>query len=284
MGEVVATYPEGRVLVGDLFSSYYSAPNDSRPYVGDYHGVTEMATDLMMPGLEALAAFDMGMGRSRDVMWAEKQAGEDYLVILMEDYFRSEIVMTDEDLADYYDEWREDLKKPASYKVSRILSSTAADGQRALRRLAAGEDFMQVARDMSKEEARAEISGELGWLNVGSISSFDSALAGLEPGDITGVFESTSGFEILRLEDREKAVYLGYEEAVPLMKVYMMNTRANEALAEWVDRKKLEVAYHVDEELLRRSEFPLPDHVARRRGFEKRQEDPREPVLPRIDK
>ena len=137
---------------------------------------------------------------------------------------------------------------------------------------------------MSEEEPTAEVSGELGWLNVGSISVFDSALAGLEPGEITGVFESSSGFEILMLEGREEAVYPGYEEAVPRMKMYITNTRANEILAEWVERKKLDVGYHIDEDLLKNSEFPLPDYMVRRREYEERQEDPREPVLPRIDR
>jgi parvulin-like peptidyl-prolyl isomerase len=284
MGEVVATYPEGRVLVGDLFSSYYSVATDARPYVGDPRAVRETAIDLMMPDLEALAAFDMGMGRSRDVIWAEKKAREDYLVPLMEDYFRSEIVVTDEDLADYYDERHEDLRTPARYKVSRILSDSEADGQMALRRLAGGEDFLNIAADISEKNPRAEQSGELGWIDFGNISAFDSVVSELQPGEISGLFESSSGYEILRLEGREEAIYYSYEEAVPLMKMYITNTRANEILAEWVDRRKLEVGYHIDEDLLRNSAFPPPDYMARRQAYEERQKDTREPVLPKMDR
>ncbi|MFC1800380.1 peptidyl-prolyl cis-trans isomerase [Candidatus Eisenbacteria bacterium] len=201
MGGVVSTHPEGQVLVGDLFSTYFSVPNDSRPYVGDRRGIREMAIDLMMPELEAMAAFDMGFARSRQVKWAEKQAREDYLVVLMEDYFRSEIAITEDDLQEYYEDRREDLKSSARYKVSRILTSTADDARSALRRVESGEDFLEVSTEMAGMEARAEVSGELEWLTTGSIAVFDSALAGLDPGEMTGIFESGSGFEILRLDD-----------------------------------------------------------------------------------
>jgi parvulin-like peptidyl-prolyl isomerase len=284
MGEVVATYPGGRVLVGDLFSSYYSVDFASRPYVGDQHGIRELAIDLVIPELETQAALDMGMGRSREAMWAKRKAREDYLIPLMEEHFRSEIIVTDEDLADYYDKWQEELKKPARHKISRILSPTAAEAKRALRRLEGGEDFLQVSKEISEVNPTAEASGELGWLSIGFVPAFDSALAELDPGEITGVFESGSGFEILRLEGREDAVYLSFDEAVPEMKVYISNSKANEALAELVDRKKREVGYRVDEELLRNSEFPLPERMARNKELDKRQEDPRQPVLPRIDK
>jgi len=284
MGGVALTYPDGQVLVGDLFSAYFSVPNDSRPYVGDRRGIREMAIDLVMPELEAMAAFDMGLDRSRQVKWAEKKAREDYLVLLMEDYFRSEIAITEDDLQHYYEERGEDLKIAARYKVSRILTSTAGDARGALRRVASGEDFIEIATEMSGMEPRAEVSGELEWLSVGAIAVFDSALAGLEPGEMTGIFESSSGFEILRLDGREEAVYLTYEEAVPSIKMYMANTRADEVLAEWVRSKKLEVGYHIDEDLLENSELPLPDFMVGRSQYEERQENPEEPVLPKIDR
>jgi len=284
MGEEVLSYPAGRVLVGDLFSAYFSVPQDSRPYVGDRHGIREMAIDLVMPELEAMAAFDMGFDRSRQVKWAGKQAREDYLVALMEDHFRSQIVITEDDLRQYYRDRIEDLKTPAQYKVSRILTSTAAEARRALRRVQTGEDFLEVSAEISAMETRAEISGKLDWMYVGSIDSFDEALEGLDPGEITGVFESTSGFEILRLDDRADAVYPTYEEAVPRIRMYITNSRANEDLAEWVKSKKLEVGFHVDEDLMMRSRFPLPDFMVTRHEFEERQENPEEPVLPKIDR
>jgi parvulin-like peptidyl-prolyl isomerase len=283
MGEEVLTYPEGRVLVGDLFSAYFSVPEDSRPYVGDLYGIRQMAIDLVMPELEAIAAFDMGFERSRQVRWAEKKAHEDYLVVLMEDYFRSQIVVTEDDLKQYFRDRIEDLKTPARYKVSRILSSREADARSALRRVESGEDFLKVAADMAEIEPRAETTGSLDWIFVGSIGSFDEALEGLDIGEITAVFESSSGFEILRLDDWEAAVYPTYEEAVPRMKMYIANTRANEDLAEWVKDRKNEVGFYIDEDLMMKSRFPLPDFMAARRRYEERREDPEEPVLPKIE-
>jgi len=79
-------------------------------------------------------------------------------------------------------------------------------------------------------------------------------------------------------------VYPTYEEAVPRIRMYITNSRANEDLAEWVKSKKLEVGFHVDEDLMMRSRFPLPDFMVTRHEFEERQENPEEPVLPKIDR
>lgn len=284
MGVVVAVHAGGRVVVGDLFSSYYSVPQDSRPYVGDRRGIESMATDLMMTDLEAMAAADMGMDRCRLVLWTEKSAREDYLVPMMEDYFRSQIVVTEEDQAEYYRERHEDLKNPAQFKVTRILAPTRAEAQEALRQLSAGQDMVGVAEALREEHSLPEVTGELDWINVGAIASFDSVVKELRPGEISGIFQSGSGFEILRLDDWKDAVYLTYEEAKPLIRTYITNTRANDLLTSWVAEKKKEVGYYLDEDLLRKSDFPPPDYMARRVEYEERQAEAEEPVLPKIDR
>jgi len=51
-----------------------------------------------------------------------------------------------------------------------------------------------------------------------------------------------------------------------------------------VRNRKLEVGYQIDEDLLENSEFPLPDFMVGRRQYGERQENPEEPVLPKIDR
>ncbi|MGQ9811573.1 MAG: peptidylprolyl isomerase, partial [bacterium] len=57
----VAVWKGGELYVADLFQHYYSLPQQSRLYIGDEHGMIELAYEILMPKLEAQAGYDMGI-------------------------------------------------------------------------------------------------------------------------------------------------------------------------------------------------------------------------------
>lgn len=94
-------------------------------------------------------------------------------------------------------------------ETTRVQARTKA--QRALARITAGEEFAEVAAELS-EEPGAE--GRQGLLSPGRdgawVSEFWNAALSLEPGEISGVVETQYGFHVLRLEDRR---VVPFEEA-----------------------------------------------------------------------
>ena len=135
---------------------------------------------------------------------------------------------------------------------------------------------------MSIERVSAEEGGDLGWISAGMIAVFDSVVVGLDPGEVSTPFWSTSGFEILKLNDWREASNMSFEEAAPRMRMSITSVKADELLSEWVENRKAEVGYRVNEDLLRDSKFPPPAYKAKRLAYEKRQESEEEPVLPKI--
>ena len=261
MAGVIADYPEGQVTVGDVFSLYFSLPAANRAYVGDYHSLRSLAMDFLMPELEARAARELGLYRDREVLFAARTAREEYLVPFMEDYFKGQVEITQQDIEEYYEERREDLAEPARYNVSRILLSSAEAARRAHRRIVLGADFADVAMEVSEDERSGPHGGLVGWFSSGTIAVYDSVLAGMEPGDVSPPFETYSGFEMIRLEEREPKRILSFEEAVPDIKMFITNTRANEMLADFVSGKREELGFSIDEELLRTVWLPEPKYA-----------------------
>jgi parvulin-like peptidyl-prolyl isomerase len=261
MAGVIAEYPDGWVTVGDVFTSYFSMPAANRPYVGDYHSLSTLALEFLMPELQARAAREMGLDRDREILFAGRMAREDYLVPLMEDYFKGEVEITQQDIEAYYEERKQDLAEPARYNVSRILVSSLEDARQAHRRIMLGSDFAEVAMQMSEDKRSAPQGGQMGWFSTGTIAVYDSVLAGMQPGDVTSPFQTYSGFELLKLEDREEKRILSFEEATPKIKMFITNTRANDALSEFVSRKREELGFRVDEELLRTVTLPDPEYA-----------------------
>lgn len=279
--ELLATYSDGRILVAGLFNAYYSMPLESRPYVGDDHGLREFAIQILMPRLEALAGYDMGLDRSVEVAWAAKTAREEYLVPMMEDHFRSQIEISEQEIASYYAERRKDMRVPARYRFRRIVVSSREKAGNVRRQLTAGRDFAQVAAEMSEDEYTAPKGGDTGWLTAGMVAVYDSVAEDMRPGEITDPFATRSGIEILKLEEREDGRELTYEEAVPRIRTYITNIRVNELLDEWVTEKKRELGFTVDRALLERVRLPVPEYMQQRAGVSS--EDEELPSLPKMD-
>ena len=70
------------------------------------------------------------------------------------------------------------------------------------RRIAAGEDFAELARKHSTDESSANIGGLLNWFQAGDYGSgVQAAIDELEPGELAEPFQTTAGWHIVRLED-----------------------------------------------------------------------------------
>ena len=100
------------------------------------------------------------------------------------------------------------------YKVRNILVATpegstsqqrkeAADkAQLAAARIAKGEEFAVVARDLSSAPSAHE-GGDLGWLRKGMLfAEADQALLTMKPGQNTPLYVNQAGFHLFHLDDR----------------------------------------------------------------------------------
>jgi peptidyl-prolyl cis-trans isomerase SurA len=71
------------------------------------------------------------------------------------------------------------------------------------RRLAAGEDFAEVARQMSDDPGSAQRGGDLGFMQRGDfVREFEEVAFSLEPGKRSDVVETQYGFHLIELLER----------------------------------------------------------------------------------
>jgi peptidyl-prolyl cis-trans isomerase SurA len=85
---------------------------------------------------------------------------------------------------------------PAAQAEARAKADTA------LRRLAAGEEFAVVARDLSAAPSAHE-GGSLGWLRKGTLfAEADAALSRLKPGETTPLLRNAAGLHLFHLDEK----------------------------------------------------------------------------------
>jgi hypothetical protein len=89
--------------------------------------------------------------------------------------------------------------------VRRIVLETKEEAEAARERLVAGEHFATLAQELSIDEATKENGGDVGWMVFDEQDISFSAMAfQLEVGEISQVIETTRGYEILKLEEKDE--------------------------------------------------------------------------------
>lgn len=119
----------------------------------------------------------------------------------LQEELAADVEVDDEDVAAFYEENRESRYERASAR--HILVETEEEAQEVLDRLEAGEDFAEVAQDVSTDTGSAERGGELGEFGRGQmVPAFDEAVFNAEVGEIVGPVETDFGFHVIEVTDR----------------------------------------------------------------------------------
>lgn len=74
-------------------------------------------------------------------------------------------------------------------------------------RIARGEDFAEVAREMSEDQSSANDGGDLGWMKKGAVdAAFSRTAFALEPGEVSEIVTTPFGFHVIKLIDGPETV------------------------------------------------------------------------------
>ncbi len=114
------------------------------------------------------------------------------------------------EIAAYYRAHRQDFARPERVRLRQILTEGRAEAEQALRELAAGTDFDQLARRMSRDPSAASggYQGELARADLPP--AFAEIIFSLQPGETSQVVPADYGFHIFQVMSRASA------EVVPL--------------------------------------------------------------------
>jgi len=99
-----------------------------------------------------------------------------------------------------------------------ILVDSQATADALLAQLQAGADFAQVARQSSQDSLTKDNGGDLGWFPRGVLISkeVEDAAFNLQPGQISGVIQSSFGFHIVQVIERDPARQLDQDQVLKL--------------------------------------------------------------------
>lgn len=166
-------------------------------------------------------------------------------------------IPTEAEVADFYDRNQEHLRRPEQFLISHILVQVLPDDTenvRAAKRLEIedlrrrameGEDFGKLAYEHSNCPS-SQRNGDLGWMiREQMLPEFESAIATLQPGDISGIIETSVGFHILRLQDRHAEELPALETIREDLSRYIQDLRKQSVIQSFVEKLRSEAAIDI---------------------------------------
>jgi peptidyl-prolyl cis-trans isomerase D len=161
--------------------------------------------------------------------------------------------VTQQDLASYYDQHRDEYRVPEQVNVRHILFKTpppgpdgkvdqkAVDAARAkaedaLKQVKAGGNFADLAKKYS-EDTSAKEGGALGWIGRGkTVAEFEKAAFALPKGGTSDLVKSSFGFHIIHVDDKQEAHVKTLDEVKSQIEPLIKQRKAGEAAQHAADQ------------------------------------------------
>jgi hypothetical protein len=161
---------------------------------------------------------------------------------------------TEDAIRQYYEDNIDIFRQPARAIVQIVLVPTRGEAETLRRRATAGEDFDDLARRCSKDEASAPSGGNLGPVMLTSIvpgfsariPAINEAIFATPAGQVTAVIETPRGFCFFRIRERTEATTTPLDEVRPKAVKWLTSSRANQIHAGILDEVKRKTKASID--------------------------------------
>jgi peptidyl-prolyl cis-trans isomerase C len=147
------------------------------------------------------------------------------------------------------------IRNPKEYKVgeqvhaSMILVATEVEAKKVKERLAAGEPFADLAKELSLGPEGAS-GGDLGFFGRGDMPrEFEDTVFKIPTSKPSEVVKTEYGFHIFLVHKRNKGRSLRFEKVKPEIKKMLRARRAEEKLSQWLITLKKDAKIEILEEI-----------------------------------
>lgn len=261
-GPALATVGEQRILAEDFEAFIETLPPHMQTRARTPSGRRQILEHRIRESLIEQEARSRGLHERPDVRAEIEQATQRILLKELTRSLQREAVVSDEEARSYYDEQRERFRRPERYRAQHILfkldpGATPQESQEAYqkataahRRVAAGENFDQVARELS-EGPNADRGGDLGYAEIGRYDpAFERAALALPKEGISEPVKTRFGWHVIRLIDRADSEEADFSSVRDDIKKQLLPRKRQESFEEFMAALRDRYRVEINEDLL----------------------------------
>ncbi len=162
---------------------------------------------------------------------------------LMDEKLASKINITESDLRTYYAANKDKYIEPARAKISHIRVADEDKAAEVLKRLGDGEDFAQLAKEFSEDDATKADAGVITEeiqkgsyvAGIGDAKEMNEAIfAAAGPTVLTQAFQTENGWEVVKVDEKHPERQKSFEEVQQQVMQELLRTKQQEVQQEYV--------------------------------------------------
>ena len=259
-GSLLADVDGEGISLDDYSQHIMRLPSKMRRAIVDKESKEKVLNDMISEKLLYKEALKRNYEANEQVV--EKMAAMKRAIILeafVKDLLKQDIVISDEEIVDYFNEHKEEFGRPAMVKAMHILTLNKESAEKVMAELKKGGDFADLAKKNSTDSMTARKGGDLGFLPRGKMPpEFDEAAFALKKeNDISGIVKTNLGYHIIKLTGRLPEIESTLSPTI-ISKIKRIKTQKmqEEIIANFVEEIKANYNVSTHEEML--DSFVIP--------------------------
>ncbi len=249
--KVVARVGTRTITVQNFREAYFKVPPNFLPEVGGEDGKREFLEDLISKEVLILEAYARELQNDETV---REQLEEIERQILLRDLYDREVIakskVTEKELKQLYEERAQEDEVAARH----ILLSDSAKAAEVLERVKAGEDFAELAKELSIDASTASMGGYLGFFGKEIMlpPEFHDAVFALEAGEVSDVVKTSMGYHLIKVDEKRKRQLDPFETLKGRLESELIAEKRMNLAKEYLDGVKKRYKLEIHEDVLQK--------------------------------
>lgn len=170
--------------------------------------------DMIVESLFLEDAVRKGVNKDKEVRDMLEEAKKKIIIAkFVKIEIDDKVNISEDQIKKYYEERKDDFKKPEMWRASHILVASEAEANNILAALSGGKSFQELAKERSID-ATASRGGDVGYFRKGQVvPDFENVCFNLKPGETSGIVHTQFGYHIIKLTDKKPETIQSFEEA-----------------------------------------------------------------------
>ncbi len=178
--------------------------------------------------------------------WREELKESLIIEKLLEEAVYSMVVVTDTEVAAYFEANRDQFDRPAQVRARQIVVADEAKGLEILGLLRQGQSFAEVAIEYSLSPD-AQQGGDLGFFGRGEMPPvFDEIVFDLPVNRVSDLVKSEYGYHVFLVEEKRNATRLSKNEATEEIRSILEGRKKEEVYLGWLQEMRARAVISVD--------------------------------------
>lgn len=249
---VLSTYQGEKFTVQDFLKEYRYTPETNISNVRGYQSFENFIKGLAYRTHLMNGALEAGLLEKENVQASIDQTFYVYLAQKAEDEIRSNLDITEEEIAEQYYKDPGKYMKPVAVDLSRIVVGSEEEARAVVKKLKAGASFVNMVQKHSINNEERLLDGRLGFEYVNTYGFMSPALSKLQPGDLSEPIQYQTGeYHIYLCHDRREAEPMSLNEARETVKYEITKKKFQEQRSEIIEQVKKQHNAVVNRQMLK---------------------------------